>query len=65
MICPHCHRSIPEERRYLMSTDPEKPGLFGSLRGEAGEAWRVFVTVAVCVLAILLITGLSLAVRHA
>ncbi len=63
VICPHCKRTIREEQRYLMSADPERPGLLGCLRGEAGEAWRVFVTVAVCMLVVLLITGLSLAVR--
>ncbi len=47
-----------------MSRDSERPGLLGCLRGEAGEAWRVFVTVAVCILVVLLVTGLSLAVRH-
>jgi hypothetical protein len=64
MICPHCHRSIREEQRYLMSRDPDNPGLIETLRGEAGAAWRVFVTVAICLLAVLLITGLSLALRH-
>jgi hypothetical protein len=64
MICPHCHRTIREERRYLMSVDPEKPGLLGCLRGDGGEGWRLFVTVAVCILAVLLITGLSLLARH-
>jgi hypothetical protein len=59
LICPHCNRTIPEQRRYLMSVDPGRPGLIESLRGEGGEQWRVFVTVAVCVLAVLLITGLS------
>lgn len=64
MICPHCQRTIQEQRRYLMSVDPDKPGLFESLRGDGGEAWRLFVTIAVCLLAVLLITGLSIAVRH-
>ena len=59
MICPHCQRTIREEQRYLMSVDPEKPGLVESLRGEGGESWRIFVTVAVCVLAVLLITAAS------
>jgi hypothetical protein len=63
MICPHCNKTIREEQRYLMSSDPEKPGLLGSLRGEGGEPWRVFITVAVCVLGVLLITGLSVAVQ--
>ncbi len=65
MICPHCNRTIREEKRYLMSADPNKPGLIGSLTGEGGERWRMFVTIAVCALAVLLITGLSLVVRHA
>jgi hypothetical protein len=64
MICPHCHQTIREEQRQLMSVDPDKPGLIESLRGEGGEPWRLFVTVAVCALAVLLITGLSLAVGH-
>jgi hypothetical protein len=63
MNCPHCHRTIREERRYLMSVDPEKPGLLGCLRGERDEAWRMFVTIALCVLTVLVITGLSVAVK--
>lgn len=63
MICPHCHKTIREERRYLMSVDPDRPGLIESLRGEGGEAWRIFVTVAVCLLVVLLITGLSAVVK--
>jgi hypothetical protein len=62
MICPHCRQTIREEQRYLMSVDSDKPGLLDSLRGEGGEAWRLFVTIAVCVLGVLLITGLSVAV---
>jgi hypothetical protein len=30
MICPHCHRTIREEQRYLMSRDPDaelSPGM--------------------------------------
>jgi hypothetical protein len=63
MICPHCNRTIREEQRYLMSTDPEKPGLFESLRGEGGEGWRVFVTTALCLLGALLLTAALVAVR--
>ncbi len=63
MICPHCQKTIREERRYLMSVDPERPGLFECLRGEAGAAWRVFVTIAICVLAVLFLSGLELALR--
>jgi hypothetical protein len=64
MICPHCQRAIREERRNLMSVDPDRPGLIESLRGDGGEAWRIFVTVAVCVLAVLLITGLTVVIKH-
>lgn len=64
MICPHCHRTIREEKRYLMSVDPAKPGLIDSLTGAGGEAWRVVVTICCCVLVVLLITGASAAVRH-
>ena len=64
MICPHCNHTIREEERYLMSVDADRPGLIGSLRGEGGESWRIFVTVAVCVLVVLIITGLTAAAQH-
>ena len=64
MVCPHCQQTIREEQRYLMSIDPDQPGLLDSLRGEGGEAWRRFVTVALCALAVLVITGLWIAARH-
>jgi hypothetical protein len=64
MICPHCQATIREEKRNLMSVDPDQPGLLESLRGEGGEAWRIFVTVAVCVLAVLLVTGLTAVIKH-
>lgn len=64
MVCPHCNKTIREEKRYSMSSDPDGPGLLGSLSGEAGPAWRIFVTIALCALAVLLLTGLMLAVRH-
>ena len=47
-----------------MSVDPDRPGLFASLRGDGGDRWRLFVTVATCLLAVLLITGLSALIRH-
>lgn len=64
MICPHCQNTIREEKKYLMSADPDKPGLLDSLRGEGGEAWRIFVTVALCIVAVLIITGATAAVKH-
>ena len=63
MICPHCNRTIREEQRYLMSSDPNRPGLFGSLSGEGGEGWRLFVTTALCVLGVLVLTAVMVAVR--
>jgi hypothetical protein len=64
MICPHCNKTIREEQQYLMSVDPDKPGLFEQLRGEAGELSRILITIALCALAVLVITGLSVAARH-
>jgi hypothetical protein len=64
MICPHCNRTIREEQRYLMSSDPDKPGLFESLSGEGGERWRLFVTASLCLLAVLVITGVSAAIQQ-
>lgn len=63
MICPHCNRTIREEQRYLMSLDPDRPGLFESLSGEGGEGWRLFVTIALCVLSVLVLTAVMVAVR--
>jgi hypothetical protein len=39
-----------------------EPGLLGCLRGDSGEAWRIFVMVAVGSLWVLLATGLEVAV---
>ena len=51
--CPVCGRP----RAYLMQTHHDQPGLIDSLKGEGGEARRVLVTIAVCVLAVLIVTG--------
>jgi hypothetical protein len=40
-----------------MQTHHDQPGLIDSLKGEGGEARRVLVTIAVCVLAVLIVTG--------
>jgi hypothetical protein len=53
--CRECGRPLG----YLMQAHHDQPGLIGSLKGERGEVWRVFVTVAVCLLVVLAITGLS------
>jgi hypothetical protein len=42
-----------------MQEDHNRPGLMDSLRGDGGEGWRMFVTIAVCVLVVLMITGAS------
>ena len=52
--CPECGRPLG----YLMQQHHDKPGLIDSLRGAGGEGWRMFVTFAVCLLVVLLITGL-------
>lgn len=51
--CPTCGRSLG----HLMTTHPEAPGLLDSLRGEGGERRRVLVTIALCVLVVLVVTG--------
>jgi hypothetical protein len=53
--CRECGRPLG----YLMQENHDKPGLMGSLKGEGGETWRVFVTVALCLLVVLAVTGLS------
>jgi hypothetical protein len=53
--CPECGRPLG----YLMQTDHRKPGLVDSLKGHGGESWRLFVTIAVCVIGVLVIVGLQ------
>jgi hypothetical protein len=52
--CRECGRPLG----YLMQEDHSKPGLIDSLQGEGGEAWRLFVTIGLCVIAALMIVGL-------
>jgi hypothetical protein len=51
--CPTCGKTIGT----LMESHPDKPGLIEILGGEAGELMRVFVTIAVCLLVVLLAVG--------
>ena len=51
--CPECGRPLGT----VMETHPDRPGLLGSLRGEGGEPWRVFVLVGVCVIVVLAATA--------
>ncbi|HZE03605.1 MAG TPA: hypothetical protein VE127_00180 [Solirubrobacteraceae bacterium] len=46
-----------------MSGQRGKPTLLDSLRGEGGEGWRMFVAVALCALAVVLIAGLTALIR--
>lgn len=55
---------MPDRRREfgrsldrLMSVHEYEPGLIDSRRGEGGESRRLFVSVAVCVLRVLIITA--------
>jgi hypothetical protein len=34
VICPHCGGTVREQDRYLMSADPEAPGIRELLQGE-------------------------------
>jgi hypothetical protein len=58
--CPLCGK----ERGYTMSARDDLPGLMGILRGESGEAWRLGVTIVVCLFVVLILRGLELIVTH-
>jgi hypothetical protein len=51
--CPTCGKTIGT----LMESHPDKPGLIEILQGGAGESTRIFVTIAVCVLFVLIVVG--------
>lgn len=53
--CRECGRPLG----YLMQEDHRKPGLIDSLKGDGGESWRIFVTIAVCLIGVLVIVGLQ------
>jgi hypothetical protein len=42
---------------YLMEVKGDAPGAIEILRGDAGEARRIFVTVALCLIVVLAITA--------
>jgi hypothetical protein len=58
--CPTCGKPTG----YLMEVKVDAPGVLEILRGEAGEAWRVLVTIALCVLVVLVITGAHAMFTH-
>jgi len=51
--CPTCGKTTGT----LMETHPDRPGLMEMLSGESGEANRIIVTVALCILAALAIVA--------
>jgi hypothetical protein len=51
--CPTCGKPTG----YLLETNPDAPGVIENLRGEAGEARRVLVMIAVCLIVVLAITA--------
>jgi hypothetical protein len=51
--CPTCGKTTGT----LMETHADRPGLIEILSGESTEAYRIFVTIALCVLVSLLIVG--------
>ncbi len=57
--CPTCGKTTGT----LMEVHPDKPGLIDILSGEAGEFMRVVVTVAVCLLFVLLVVGAEAVLR--
>jgi hypothetical protein len=51
--CPTCGKTIGT----LMETHPDRPGMMQILAGESGEAPRILLTIALCVLVVLAIVG--------
>jgi hypothetical protein len=56
--CEFCGR-----QHRLMEVCPQAPGLLDILRGARGEAWRLYATVAVCVLVVLFAIGAEVIAR--
>jgi hypothetical protein len=51
--CPTCGKTTGT----LMELHPDRPGLIQILMGESTEAYRIMVTVALCVIVTLAIVG--------
>jgi len=51
--CPTCGKTTGT----LMETHPDRAGLMEMLSGESGEAHRILVTVALCIIAALAIVA--------
>jgi hypothetical protein len=56
-------RVRPRARAADRRRPDQAPGPLGILLGERGEGWRVFLIIAICVLAVLLATALQVVVR--
>jgi hypothetical protein len=57
--CPTCGKTIGT----LMESHPDKPGLIGIISGEAGDVPRILLTIALCVLAVLVIVSTEVVFR--
>lgn len=55
-VCPECGAQL-HRRAYLMALDPDAPDARAILRGESGDAARLALTLVLCVLAALILTG--------
>jgi hypothetical protein len=51
--CPTCGKTTGT----LMESHPDRPGLLEILRGESTEAYRIMVTIALCVIVSLAIVA--------
>lgn len=60
--CPNCGH---KRKRYLMSTDPNAPGLLGLLRGEGDRVMQAVARLAVLLVVFAAAVGVfALAVHH-
>jgi hypothetical protein len=57
--CPTCGKTMGT----LMESHPDKPGVVGIMSGESGDAHRVLLTIALCLLATLAIVATEVLFR--
>ncbi|MBV8955783.1 MAG: hypothetical protein JO153_09010 [Solirubrobacterales bacterium] len=57
--CPTCGKTIGT----LMESHPDKPGVIEILSGETGDAYRIAVTIALCVIVALAIVATEVLFR--
>ena len=57
--CPTCGKTTGT----LMESHPDRPGLLQILRGESTEAYRIMVTIALCVIVSLAIVATEAVLR--